>query len=225
MSSGDAARVLGVSARQVRRLAEAGGLTVVERVGGTLLLDSNSVHRLAGLGSQRGRPWSEHVAWAGIDLLDTGNTVRVNAAQRSRLRARLRGMDAAEFVRFARDRADTRRFRATEAVLERLGRNVTLTGVSAVAADRSTADGFGLASSAASGMEAYVERELLDAYVEDFFLANDQKGNVTLRVTDHASRALRLATTTAVALDLTESLSSRERSAAFRVIEQKLRAS
>ena len=225
MSSGDAARELGVSARQVRRLVETGALIEVDRVGGTLLLDTASVHRLAARGSQRGRPWSEHVAWAAIDILDDGDTERVSAAQRSRLRARLRAMDAREFVRFARGRADTQRFRATEAVLERLRRNVTLAGESAVAADRTIADAFGLASSRAGGVDGYVERELLDSYVEDFFLTVDRNGNVALRASDHTLRTLRLATPTTVALDLTDSLSSRERSAGLRMLERKLQAS
>ena len=225
MSSGDAARVLGVSARQVRRLVESGALVEVERVGGTLLLDTNSVHRLAARGSQRGRPWSEHVAWAAIDVLDTGDTRRVSAAQRSRLRGRLRGMDAGEFVRFARGRADRLRFRATGSVLEQLRRNVTLTGVSAVAADRSTADAFGLASSAASGVEGYVERVLLGSYVEEFFLESDVNGNVMVRSSAHTTRGQRLATQTTVALDLAESLSPRERTAGLQMLERKLRAS
>lgn len=225
MSSSDAARALGVSVRQVRRLVEAGALTEVDRVGGSLLLDTASVHRLAGRGSQRGRPWSERVAWAAIDILDTGDTDRVNAAQRSRLRARLRAMDAREFVRFARGRADVRRYRVTEALLERLSRNVTLAGGSAVAADRAVADAFGLASTRAGSVDGYVERELVEPYVEEFFLTTDRNGNVTLRATDSASRDLRIATTVTVALDLADSLSSRERSAGLRMLERKLRAS
>src|SRR4051794_36184074 len=91
-----AARVLGVSSRQVQRLAAAGELTEVGRIGGNLLLDANSVHRLAQRGRQRGRPWSEETARAAVDLLDAGRTTRLNAAQRSRLRARLRDVDAEE---------------------------------------------------------------------------------------------------------------------------------
>src|SRR4051812_28953468 len=101
MTSAQAAAALGVSVRQVQRLAESGELTEVARVGGNILLDSHSVHRLAQRGRQRGRPWSIETAWAALELLDFGRTTRLNAAQRSRLRARLRSMDAEEFIRLA----------------------------------------------------------------------------------------------------------------------------
>lgn len=54
-----AAAELGVSKRQVTRLARARDLDVTREVGGALLLDSASVHRWAQRRRLRGRPWSE----------------------------------------------------------------------------------------------------------------------------------------------------------------------
>lgn len=63
------AEILGVSARQVARLARAGDLTVTRTVGGALLLDGASVHRLANQVRHNGRPWTAGTAWAALALL------------------------------------------------------------------------------------------------------------------------------------------------------------
>src|SRR5664279_1563797 len=177
MTSTDAARVLGVSVRQVRRLVVAGELSEVGRVGTNLLVDAVSVNRLAERGSQRGRPWSEETAWAAIELLDEGHTSRLNSAQRSRLRARLREMSTDEFVRMTRRRSTTTHFRASPSFLNQLREHVALTGSSAVAADRETADRFGLAAGGQESVDGYVRRDVLDTYRDEFFLAEDYHGN------------------------------------------------
>ena len=133
MSSAEAAAILGVSVRQVRRHAESGELESTGRFGGALLLDPNSIYRLSERGTQPGRPWSEDTAWAAIELLQNGSTNRLDAARRSRLRRRLQHLDAEEFVRMSRRRADVTRFRVSSSFLEAVRANVALTGVSAVA--------------------------------------------------------------------------------------------
>lgn len=224
-----AARVLDVSSRQVQRLAAAGELTEVGRSGGNLLLDANSVHRLADRGRRRGRPWSEETVWAAVDLLQSGHTARLNAAQRSRLRARLRDMDALEFVRLARRRSEVSHYRASSSFLERLREHVTLTGSAAVAEDRAVANLFGLATGNRATVDGYVVRHLVRDYEDEFFLAADLSGNVVLRGTEAAVTAddtvsgHRRASETVIALDLAESLDIRERSAGLRVLTEKLR--
>ena len=59
----EAARLLGVSAHEVRRLVEAGTLTA-ERRGRMLLVDDASVARRAQTPVRRGRTLSPRTAWA-----------------------------------------------------------------------------------------------------------------------------------------------------------------
>lgn len=64
---------------------------------------------------------------------------------------------------------------------------------------------------------------------DEFFLAADRHGNVVLRGTnadvacDDAASGHRTASEIVIALDLTESLDIRERSAGLRVLTEKLR--
>lgn len=229
MTTADAARMLAVSVRQVRYLVDAGELAEAGRVGSNLLVDAASVHRLAERGSQRGRPWAEETAWAAVELLDSGRTRRLNAAQRSRLRARLRGMDAEQLVRLARRRSEVSCYRAFSSFLDRLRTHVTLTGTAAVSEDRAVADQFGLAAGGRTTVDGYVARNLLRDYEDEFFLVADRRGNVLLRSTDtgvHAgadTSGQRMASETAIALDLADSLNTRERSAGLRVLTDTLR--
>jgi hypothetical protein len=222
MTTADAARVLGVSVRQVRNLVESRELAEVGRVGSILLLDSSAVLRLKERGSQRGRPWAEETAWAVVEMLDCGHTVRLNAAQRSRLRARLREMDVEEFVRLARRRSQVSRYRASASFLPRLRKHVALTGAAAVAADRSVADAFGLATGDRSTVDGYVDRRLIRDYEDEFFLTPDRHGNVVLRGIASNTASGRIASASAIALDLAESLDTRERSAGLRLLSEKL---
>jgi 3',5'-cyclic AMP phosphodiesterase CpdA len=222
MTTADAARMLGVSVRQVRNLVDAGELAEAGRVGSVLLLDSNTVLRLRERGSQRGRPWAEETAWAAVEMLDCGHTARLNAAQRSRLRARLREMDVEEFVRLARHRSQVSYYRASASFLSRLREHVALTGAAAVAEDRSVADQFGLATGDRSSVDGYVDRALIRDYEDEFFLAPDRHGNVVLRGTTSSAVSKQTASVSAIALDLAESLDSRERSAGLRVLAEKL---
>ena len=222
MTTADAARMLGVSVRQVRNLVDAGELAAVGRVGSVLLLDSNSVLRLRERGSQRGRPWAEETTWAAVETLDCGHTSRLNAAQRSRLRARLREMDDEEFVRLARRRSQVSCYRASASFLSRLREHVALTGAAAVAEDRSVADEFGLATGDRSTVDGYVDRNLIRDYEDEFFLVPDRHGNVVLRGTTSNAVSNQTASASAIALDLAESLDTRERSAGLRVLAEKL---
>ncbi len=96
MSSTDAARELGVSERQVRRLVEGGQLTA-ERVGGRYALYENDVFSRKRV-KARGRNWSINARKAALDFLATGRTERIEGSQRSRLKARLRAMEVGELA-------------------------------------------------------------------------------------------------------------------------------
>lgn len=132
-------------------------------------------------------------------------------------------MDAEEFVRLARRRSEVSCYRASASFLARLREHVALTGAAAVAENREVADHFGLATGDRSTVDGYVARHLLRDYEDEFFLVADRRGNVVLRGTEtELATGQRTASETAIALDLAESLGTRERSAGLRVLAEKL---
>lgn len=222
MTSAEAARQLGIGVRQVERLLNSGELTQVGTVGRVALIDAVSVHRLHGRGARRGRPWSTETILAAIELLTHGQTKRLESTQRSRLRSRLRHMDAEDLVRATSGRAKVRRYRASSSFLDRIRQSVTLTGSAAVDARRDVAGIFGLASTQRDVVDGYVDRATARHLVDRYHLADDAGGNVTLRVADNWNAVGDVADDVVVALDLAESLDVRERSAGLALLRTRL---
>ncbi len=226
MTSGEAARVLGVSVRQVQRLVETGELSGAGRVGRSLLIDTVSVNLLRANGSQRGRPWNQRTVWVALDLLSGVGSDELTSSQRWHLRERLRAMTPEHLVRLGRRRADVHRFRASESFLARVWHEVALTGGAALSADAELAREFGLAAGGRPVVDGYVGPDDLHRIVSAYHLAEDLGGNVVLRVLDDVTRSRRgePAALATVALDLAESLDPRERSAGRRMLDRLLRA-
>lgn len=222
MTSSEAARRLGVGMRQVERLLAAGDLTRVGTVGRAALIDATSVHRLGTRGVRRGRPWSAETSSAAVDLLTAGETGRLGSTERSRLISRLRHMSAEDLVRAIWGRASVRRYRASTSFIDRIRQEVTLTGSSAVDADGAIAGQFGLAAAQRLEVDGYVDSATAQQLIARFHLVDDARGNVTLRVTDNEQGGRRIASTVIVALDLAESLDSRERAAALALLRDRL---
>ena len=226
MTSDEAARVLGVTVRQVQRLVESGELLSTGRVGRSLLIDATSVNVLRANGSQRGRPWNARTVWVAVDLLSGVASDELSKSQRWHLRQRLKSMSAADLVRATRRRAELRHFRASESFLVRIRDEVALTGAAAMSADAQLARRLGLAVAGQSAVDGYVRRSDLDRIVATFHFAEDQQGNVSLRVVDDVARAApgRVVDYATVALDLADSLDPRERSAGRRELDRLLKA-
>ena len=222
MSSVEAGRQLGVSVRQVQRLASSGALTQVGTVGRTKLIDAGSVQRLQSKGLRRGRPWSTTAIAAAMDLLTHGDTTRLSSVERKRLRHRLAGLSAEDLVRATRSRADVRRYRASASLLGRARKAITLTGASAIDSDSALAKEFGLAQGAHDTVDGYVHSKAADKLIRTCHLVEDSRGNVTLRVTSIDS--LTTTNSVLVALDLAESLDPRERSAGLTFLRQRLKS-
>ena len=91
-----AASQLGVSQRQVQRLARNGRL-VSREIAGRTVVAGRSVVAMS-RSSARGRRWEEHTVAAACELLDNGSTQRVSGSQLSRLRSRLRTISLAELA-------------------------------------------------------------------------------------------------------------------------------
>jgi hypothetical protein len=230
MTSADAARVLGVSIRQVQRFVESGQIANRGTVGRTVLLDSASVHRLATVGAARGRAWKASTAWTAMALLDgrdfTGRT-STERANLSHLRHRLRHMNAEELVRMTRRRAEITHWRVSDSFAHELSKRIRITGESALdSRDGGPALAQMLQLGAGSGdsrIDGYVLAQQLPDLEREFFLVRDIAGNVTLRVTDGLEALadqdyVFRAALPVVALDLADSIDVRERAAGLRVL-------
>ncbi|MEX5270395.1 hypothetical protein [Kocuria sabuli] len=213
----EAAVRLGVTPRQAQRLAEAGRLQVVRRVGRTLLVEDTSVTALARDRSGAGRRWNGRTAWAAIELLEHGRTDRVTGSTASRLRRRLPQLSADELMHLATDRAQTMRLTQTRRRRDALEAALMLSGRSALA-EPAMAARFGLAGGDTGIVEGYVLRENLAELQERFGLMPDAEGEVLLRVADQAP----VAGIVTSALDLAERGITRERSPARAVLQDVL---
>lgn len=91
-----AAAQLGLSQRQVQRLARSGRV-VSRAVAGRTVVAGRSLIAVSRMAA-RGRRWDEQTVAAACDLLDHGRTERILGSQRSRLRARLRKISVAELA-------------------------------------------------------------------------------------------------------------------------------
>lgn len=88
LSTTQAAKELGVSARQVRRAAVSGRI-VATRHGASHAFSQRQVQALERT-VHRGRNWTETAQQAALDLLATGETTELTGTERSRLKSRIR---------------------------------------------------------------------------------------------------------------------------------------
>lgn len=88
--------MLSLSQRQVQRLARTNRLAS-SSVAGRTVISGRSLTALERTAA-RGRHWSDETVAAALDLLTDGATTALQAAPRSRLRARLREIDARELA-------------------------------------------------------------------------------------------------------------------------------
>lgn len=240
MTSAEAAALLGVTARQVQRLARSGQLTVRDTVGRAVLLDSASVLRLAQAGVAQGRRWNPRTVWMALALLDgqeqesgeddqalvAAGIAPLDSSQRWHLRARLRRMRPEDLVRMSGRRATATNWRVSTSYTKELRAALVLTGAAALAHSRGTAARFGLAGGGAGSIDGYTTSGQLKVLQRRLFLAPAIDGNATLRVLPDgigitATRPkVGLAGTAVIALDLADSLDVRERTAGLRVLRE-----
>lgn len=210
----EAAERLGVSTRQVQHLVAQGDLRRLARG----VVDETSVERLLAVrGDSHERAWSESTAWGAVALLSGADAEWMGERQRSRLKARLRGLFAAELVERTRERADVTRYRAHSSA----GKYLLAELVYPV----NVAGGLGLAET--KNIDGYLAADDVAGVVSRHGLNRDDEGRVTLRATttdlglvrDLSGRGAVLA-----ALDLAESLDVRERRAGLDALDRALEA-
>lgn len=91
------AAATGVTPQHVRRAIAAGDLAALRQVGQTMIVDDLAV-QVWDRSRARGRRWTSDVRRTAFELLDRGATSRLTSADRSRLRRRLRAMDARQIA-------------------------------------------------------------------------------------------------------------------------------
>ncbi|NGP08658.1 hypothetical protein G6038_24930 [Rhodococcus sp. 14C212] len=227
MSVVDAATALGVSRRQVERLAQAGDVAVVRRVGRALLLDASSVHRCAQMSRRRGRPWREQTAWAALTILSGLRADWISSAHRDRLLERLRSSTPDAVAYLARRRSTSiLRMRGWGVEMTGPGSVLVAGGISALDTDPQMAARFGLTTGHHSGVDGYVLDAHVEALVDAYGLVPDLAGDVTLRVVSDSHLALTdgVVPVAVVAVDLMDSLNTRERGAGTRILQELLDA-
>jgi len=210
----EAAERLGVSTRQVQHLVAQGDLRQLARG----VVDETSVERLLAVrGDSHERAWSESTAWGAVALLSGADAEWMGERQRSRLKARLRGLSAAELVERTRERADVTRYRAHSSAGKYL--------LAELVYPANVAGGLGLADT--NNIDGYLAADDVAGVVSRHGLNRDDEGRVTLRATtmdlglvrDLSGRGAVLA-----ALDLAESLDVRERRAGLDALDRALEA-
>lgn len=185
-----------------------------------LLITADSLTRAALAPRRTGRPWTPRTAWAAIDLLSGGKAPWLTPAERYRLRQSLKTLTVDEVIATARNRAQIKRFRAVPEAQQMLLQHIVPTGGSAMRT-RAVAERFGLAGSA-SGVDGYVGPGTSGNIAASLGMVADPQGNVTLREVEFQDALQAGSPAAAVALDLAESLSTREESAGRRVLEELL---
>lgn len=207
ISVSEAAEILGVDKRQVRRLASA-GLLVGRRTSSGWFLDEGSVRRRAAQHARAGRPLSAPIAWALLRALDdiakwdaTGEKLDVREvvaglardaglsppAARRLSKHLLRLSDEQAFVNLVRRRAQVRRYWAHPGVVGELAQepSASLGGAKALAALEGIAEG-------SSPLLVYVAESDGSALVAKYHARPDPTGNVELAlVPSNVPEALR----------------------------------
>lgn len=218
MSTSEAARRLGVSRREVQRLARSGDLAARRTIGDAYLIDPLAANARARADVERGRPWSPEVAWGALWLLSGIEVPWLDYHQRRRLDQRLASITVDRLLAATRRRATVARYRGGPTALEGMRSSLVLTGVSAseglrteLAPDDSRVDG-------------YCDEVQSRALVSRWELTPDPEGAIVVRATtlqDVLERE-RVMPPGVVAADLAGSYDVRERAAGRRALEEML---
>jgi len=217
LSTSEAAKVLGVSVRHARRLADAGDLARVARG----LIARDSLDRYVAAQRQgRTRSWAEHTAWGAIAILSGEQPTWLGSTQTSRLRGTLRELTgSADLLVRTRDRARVHTLTGHTAALPRL-RDILATPDLAK---------LGLVTGVGETgpVQGYLSADDLEATVLSLGLREDAGGNIVVRATTFDFSVVeRLAVTSTVlaALDAAASLDPRMRGVGERALAEILDA-
>lgn len=231
ISTADAAERLGITERQVRRLAAAGELSA-RRVGGRWLIDAKAVRHRSRSDSRPGRPLSPSMAWTVLAATSAvfepdakGSRQEAPSIEDRRARYRLRALLAdappsRQWNKWLRHRADARRVWVHPGVVDRLARDHRLhpAGRSVVAAS-----GLGIATGDRNTF--YVDENVVDQVLADYRAHFSDEGQVVMMVVPTGVRPAALGepgspvNLAAALVDLLASSDARERHAAVSALD------
>lgn len=223
MTTRQAAECLEVTTEAVRKMLKNARLEHVGVAGRTILIDADSVHRVKREGKRSGRLWTQQTAWAALFLLSGQKVTWLSSSELWRLRKRLATVSAEEFQQLARNRATSRRFRGSDSAKQMLSKVIALTGTGLLA-DPRIANSFDLATGT-DAFEGYAKNGFIDKNARKLGLREDPTGDILIRELNfvlplndgHVPIA-------AVAADLQDAHSTRERSAGRAKLEELLHA-
>lgn len=212
MTTSEAAKLLGVSAEAVRKMLKVGRLEQVGLAGRNILIGADSVNRVCRESKRAGRLWTQRTAWAALSLLSGAEASWMSASELWRLRKKLATLSSDEIQLLARNRAASRRFRGSESAKEKLSYALAATGARSLK-DSELSNEFGLASGA-DALEGYAKTGFIEEHARKLGLREDPSGDILIREVDFVqSLASGRVPIAAIAVDLMDSLSTRERSA------------
>ena len=217
-----AADRLGVTPEAVRKMLNNGRLTAAGRAGRTLLVDPASLQRVQRGGKHAGRLWAPATAWAALCLLSGEEAPWIGSSEKSRLKNRLRSATPEDIYLLARNRARINRYRAAPSAAAQVLHGLVPTAGSAMQ-DLSMAARFGLTGGGSSA-DGYAMPGEAEAFAAAYGMVTDPAGSVIIREAALADPLTGItAPTAAVAVDLMDSLATRERAAGVRVLGELLR--
>jgi excisionase family DNA binding protein len=217
-SSAQAAQLLGVTNHEIARLVRDGELSAVRAAGKALLLKAGDIHLHAAISQGRGRPLSVTNAWAALWLLSGLDVDWLDYPQMRRLRLKLEDITPKELVWQTRRRMSTKRFRASQSFIQKIGDELVLTGRSCISVlDSDLTEQSGI-------LEGYACSSLEDME-KRYHLVEDVSGNVIIHIAEREhqlSDSIEQAPIAAVAADLAITLDTRERNAGLSTLRRLL---
>ena len=216
-TTAQAAGILCVSSHEAARLSRAGRIKAIKAAGDTLLLDAVDVQLYKNLHQGKGRPLSPETAWASLWILSGLDAYWLSYPQLRRLKTKLLTVSALDLIWQARNRLQTKRYRASESFFEELRNELILTGKSSVLGE------FALVEQKRV-IEGYTSASF-EALEKKYHLVEDTNGNAIIHLAhgiawrNNKADAVPIA---AIAADLAVSLDTRERQAGLRTLERLL---
>jgi excisionase family DNA binding protein len=216
----EAAEELEATRSMVHKLLNNGSLLVAGRAGRSILIDSASVQRYKNRRPMRGRSWNAATAWAALKIIEGGTPRWIDATSRYRLKQRLKIMDTAELAAAVGTKDQVKRYRIAPAGIPRAADYFLPTGTTALN-DSVVADRFGLAAGRTDVLEGYLDTVRAPMIVDGLSLVEDPAGNIIMHIVDGGYAFEDPGTpNAAIAVDLMESLNSRERAAGKNMLEK-----
>lgn len=218
MTTGEAAEELAATRAMVHKLLKSGTLLVAGRAGRSILVDSASVQRYKNRRPLKGRSWNAATAWAALTIIEGGTPRWVDATARYRLKQRLKVMDSAELASAVGTKDRVKRYRVAPGGISRAADYFLPTGTTALN-DSVVADRFGLAAGRTDVLEGYLDTVRAPMIVNGLSLVEDPAGNIIMHIVDDGYGFEGSGTPdAAIAVDLMESLNSRERAAGEKML-------